>query len=96
MDALQMMLCGTLLRDRLSATDSSVIRAQHQTAGTKAGLRDRVLAAQEVASPLPGRRLQRKYRERPRSTSALTRQACPSGRRSHRSRHPITDGSIWS
>lgn len=51
MDALQMMPCGTLLRNRLSATDSSVIRAQHQTAGAKAGLRGRVLAAQEVASP---------------------------------------------
>jgi len=50
--------------DALQMVDSTVIRAHHQAAGAKGGLRDRVLAAQEVAS-------------RPRSTSASTRQACP-------------------
>ena len=44
--------------------DSTVIRAHHQAAGAKGGLRDRVLAVQEVAS-------------RPRSTSASTRTGCP-------------------
>lgn len=76
-DALQMIPCGTLLRNRLSATESTVIRAHYQTAGAKGGLCGRVLAALEVASPLRGRRLQRKCRERPRSTSASTQQACP-------------------
>ena len=50
--------------DALQMIDSTVIRAHHQAAGAKGGLRDRVLAAQEVAS-------------RPRSTSASMPQACP-------------------
>lgn len=50
--------------DALQMVDSTVIRAHHQAAGAKGGLRDRVLGAQEVGS-------------RPRSTSASTRQACP-------------------
>jgi len=50
--------------DALQMIDSTVIRAHHQAAGAKGGLRDRVLAAQEVAS-------------RPRSTSASMQQACP-------------------
>jgi len=49
--------------DALQMIDSTVIRAHHQAAGAKGGLRGRVLAAQEVAS-------------RPRSISALTLQAC--------------------
>ena len=56
----------------LQMIDSTVIRAHHQAAGAKGGLRDRVLAVQrdrvlavqEVAS-------------RPRSTSASTRTGCP-------------------
>ena len=48
----------------LQMIDSTVVRAHHQAAGAKGGLRDRVLAAQEVAS-------------RPRSTSASMQQACP-------------------
>jgi transposase len=52
----------------VSATGSSeparVVRAHHQAAGAKGGLRDRVLAVREVAS-------------RPRSTSASMAQACP-------------------
>ena len=42
--------------DALQMIDSTVIRAHHQAAGAKEGLRDRVLAVQELAS-------------RPRSTS---------------------------
>jgi transposase len=49
--------------DALQMIDSTVIRAHHQAAGAKGGLRDRVLAVQEVAS-------------RPKSTSASTRMAC--------------------
>ena len=50
--------------DALQMIDSTVIRAHHQAAGAKGGLRDRVLAAQEVAS-------------RPRSTSVSMQPACP-------------------
>ena len=50
--------------DALQMIDSTVIRAHHQAAGAKGGLRDRVLAAQEVAS-------------RPRSTSSSMRTVCP-------------------
>ena len=49
--------------DALQMVDSTVIRAHHQAAGAKGGLRDKVLGAQEVAL-------------RPRSTSASTRMAC--------------------
>ena len=48
----------------LQMIDSTVVRAHHQAAGAKGGLRDRVLAIREVAS-------------RPRSTSASIAQACP-------------------
>ena len=44
--------------------DSTVVRAHHQAAGAKGGLRDRVSAVRKVAS-------------RPRSTSASTAQVCP-------------------
>lgn len=50
--------------DALQMIDSTVIRAHHQAAGAKGGLRDRVLAVHGVAS-------------RPRSTSASMQQACP-------------------
>lgn len=50
--------------DALQMIDSTVIRAHHQAADAKGGLRDRVSGAQEVAS-------------RPRSTSSLTRMVCP-------------------
>lgn len=43
---------------------STVVRARHQAAGAKGGLRDRVSGAQEVAS-------------RPRSTSSSMLQGCP-------------------
>lgn len=46
--------------DALQMIDSTVIRAHHQAAGAKGGLRDRVSAVLEVAS-------------RPRSTSSSTR-----------------------
>ena len=46
-----------LAPDALQMIDSTVVRAHHQAAGAKGGLRDRVLAVREVAS-------------RPRSTSA--------------------------
>ena len=36
--------------------DSTVIRAHHLAAGAKGGLKKKVLAAQKVALPLPGRR----------------------------------------
>ncbi len=53
-----------LAPDALQMIDSTVVRAHHQAAGAKGGLRDRVLAVQGVAS-------------RPRSTSASTVPACP-------------------
>ena len=53
-----------LVPDALQMIDSTVVRAHHQAAGAKGGLRDRVLAVREVAS-------------RPRSVSASTPQACP-------------------
>lgn len=63
-DILDALNQGGVVPDALQMIDSTVIRAHHQAAGAKGGLRDRVLAAQEVAL-------------RPRSTSASTRQACP-------------------
>ena len=48
----------------LQMVDSTVVRAHHQAAGAKGGLRDRVLAVREVAS-------------RPRSISASTARVCP-------------------
>jgi len=53
-----------LVPDALQMIDSTVVRAHHQAAGAKGGLRDRVLAVQEVAS-------------RPRSTSASTAPVSP-------------------
>ena len=50
--------------DALQTVDSTAARAHPPTTGPKEGLRDRHLAAQEVAS-------------RPRSTSASTVRACP-------------------
>ena len=49
--------------DALQMIDSTVVRAHHQAAGAKGGLRDRVSAVQGVVS-------------RPRSTSASTARAC--------------------
>ncbi|EBA09834.1 probable insertion sequence transposase protein, IS4 family [Sagittula stellata E-37] len=48
----------------LQMIDSTVVRAPHQAAGAKGGLRERVLAAQEVAS-------------RPKSISSTMQQGCP-------------------
>jgi len=53
-----------LAPDALQMIDSTVVRAHHQAAGAKGGLRDKVLAVQGAAS-------------RPRSTSASTPRACP-------------------
>ena len=53
-----------LVPDALQMIDSTVVRAHHQAAGAKGGLRDRVSAVQGVAL-------------RPRSTSASTVRACP-------------------
>ena len=50
--------------DALQMIDSTVVRAHHQAAGAKGGLRDRVSAVQGVVS-------------RPRSTFASTARACP-------------------
>ena len=50
--------------DALQMIDSTVVRAHHQAAGAKGGLRDRVSAVLGVAS-------------RPRSTSASMASACP-------------------
>ncbi len=50
--------------DALQMIDSTVVRAHHQAAGAKGGLRGRVSAVLGVAS-------------RPRSTSASMRMACP-------------------
>ncbi len=48
----------------LQMIDSTVVRAHHQAAGAKGGLRDTVLAVHAVVS-------------RPRSTSSSTLRACP-------------------
>ena len=53
-----------LVPTALQMIDSTVVRAHHQAAGAKGGLRDRLSAVREVAS-------------RPRSTSASTARACP-------------------
>ena len=53
-----------LVPDALQMIDSTVLRAHHQAAGAKGGLRDRVLAVREVAS-------------RPRSTSASMASVSP-------------------
>lgn len=50
--------------DSVQMIDSTIVRAHHQAAGAKGGLRDKVLAAQKVAL-------------RPRSTSSRTEVACP-------------------
>ena len=50
--------------DALQMIDSTVVRAHHQAAGAKGGLRDRVSAVREVVS-------------RPRSISASMQLACP-------------------
>jgi transposase len=52
-----------IVPDALQMIDSTMIRAHHQAAGAKGGLRDRVSVVQGVAS-------------RPRSTSASTGQVC--------------------
>ena len=39
-----------LMPDQVQMIDSTVIRAHHQAAGAKGGLKDRVLAVQKVAS----------------------------------------------
>ncbi|SNR44481.1 Transposase [Puniceibacterium sediminis] len=61
MDALNH--CGAVT-DALQMIDGTVIRAHHQAAGAKGGLRDRVLAVLVVAS-------------RPRSTSVSMQRVCP-------------------
>jgi len=53
-----------LAPDALQMIDSTVVRAHHQAAGAKGGLRDRVLAVRAVDS-------------RPRSISVSTARACP-------------------
>ena len=63
-DILEALNHSRAVLDALQMIDSTVIRAHHQAAGTKGGLRDRVLAVQEVGS-------------RPRSISASTRTGCP-------------------
>ena len=63
-DILEALNESGVVPDALQMIDSTVIRAHHQAAGAKGGLRARVLAVQEVAS-------------RPRSTSASTHTAYP-------------------
>ena len=53
-----------IVPDALQMIDSTVVRAHHQAAGAKGGLRAKVSAAHEVAS-------------RPRSICGSMRQACP-------------------
>ena len=53
-----------IVPDALQMIDSTVVRAHHQAAGAKGGLRAKVSAAREVAS-------------RPRSICGSMRQACP-------------------
>lgn len=54
---------SNLAPDSVQMIDSTIIRAHHQAAGAKGGLKNKVLAAQKVAL-------------RPRSTSLPTQQAC--------------------
>lgn len=63
-DILEALNESGLVPDALQMIDNTVVRAHHQAAGAKGGLRDRVLAVRAVAS-------------RPRSTSASTVSACP-------------------
>lgn len=63
-DILEALNAGSLAPDALQMIDSTVVRAHHQAAGAKGGLRSSVSAVREVAS-------------RPRSTSASTPRACP-------------------
>lgn len=60
--------------------DSTIIRAHHHAAGAKGGLRNRVLAAQKVAS-------------RPKSTSAPTHKASRSAQRSPAAKSRTTRAS---
>lgn len=67
-----------IVPDTLQMIDSTVIRAPHQAAGAKGGLRDRVLAARARQS---GKRSTGSFScppstSRPRSTSASMVQAC--------------------
>lgn len=61
---LEALIESRIVPDALQMIDSTVIRAHHQAAGAKGGLRDRVSVVQGVVS-------------RPRSTSASTAQVCP-------------------
>jgi len=65
--------------DALQMIDSTVVRAHHQAAGAKGGLRDRVLAAQErpVGKRSTGSFSGPPSTSRPRSISASTPQDCP-------------------
>ncbi len=63
--------------DSVQMIDSTIVRAHHQAAGAKGGLRDRVLAARKVAS-------------RPRSTCAPTPKDFPSPPRSAAAKSPTT------
>ncbi|MFY0311685.1 IS5 family transposase [Leisingera sp. D0M16] len=65
--------------DALQMIDSTVIRAHHQTAGAKGGLRDRVSGAQErpMGKQSTGLFSGPSTTSRPRSTSSSTRMVCP-------------------
>jgi transposase len=67
--------------DSVQMIDSTVIRAHHQAAGAKGGLRNRVLGARKVAS-------------RPSSTCAPTPRVSPSRSRSPAERSPTTKATI--
>ena len=62
--------------------DSTIVRAHHQAAGAKGGLRARVLAARKAAS-------------RPKSISAPTRKDSRSRRRSPAGKSRTTRATIW-
>lgn len=67
--------------DAVQMIDSTIVRAHHQAAGAKGGLRNRVLGAQKVAS-------------RPKSISAPTRRASLSARKSQAAKSRTTKASI--
>lgn len=67
--------------DSVQMIDSTVVRAHHQAAGAKGGLKSRVLGAQKVAS-------------RPRSTSSPTLTGSPSRPRSRAAKSPTTKATI--
>lgn len=76
---LEVLNASGLVPDSLQMIDSTVVRAHHQAAGAKGGLRDKVLAVREhpVGKRSTGSFSGPPPTSRPRSTSASTARAYP-------------------